>query len=168
MPDFEKPFVLYADACHEGLGAVLCQVDENKRCRPNAYYSRKLTNRQRKYAIGEKELMAIVFSMEHFKIYLYGREFIVRTDHRPLQWLKELDNPSTRLARWLIIVRQFDFKIEFIDGHKNAAADALSRFFIFGEEEQTDDTEPGIILNNILIPSLLNETQSNDSDISLL
>ena len=101
--------------------------------------------------------MAIVFSMEHFKIYLYGREFIVRTDHRPLQWLKDMDNPSTRLARWLIIVRRFDFKIEFIDGHRNAAADALSRFFIFGEKENTDDSEPGIFLDNIRILSLLNE-----------
>ena len=81
--------------------------------------------------------MDIVFSMEHFKIYLFGRELIVRTDHRPLQLLKELDNPSTRLARWLIIVRQVDFKIEFIDGHKNAAADALSRFFVYGEENRT-------------------------------
>ena len=55
---------------------------------------------------GEKELMAIVFAMVHFKVNLYGREFIVRTDHRPLQWLKKLASPSTRLARWLQIVRQ--------------------------------------------------------------
>ena len=124
LTDFEKPFILYTDACHEGIGAVLCQVDNNKRFRPNAYYSRKLTNREKKYAIGEKELMTIVFNMEHFKIYLFGREFTVRTDHGPLQWLKNMDNPSMRLARWLIIIRQFDFKIEFIDRHKNAVADA--------------------------------------------
>ena len=85
MPNFDKPFILYTNACHESLGAVPCQVDDNKRCRPNAYYTRKLTHREKKYAIGEKELMSIVFSMEHFKIYLYGREFVVRTDHRPLQ-----------------------------------------------------------------------------------
>ena len=45
--------------------------------------------------------MAIVFSVDDFKIYLLGREFIVRTDHR--LWLKEFDYLSTRLARWLII-----------------------------------------------------------------
>ena len=72
--------------------------------------------------------MAIVFAMGHFKVYLYGREFIVRTDHRPLQWLKNLASPSTRLARWLLMVRQFEFKIEFVSGISNAAADALSRF----------------------------------------
>ena len=53
-------------------------------------------------------------------------------------------------------MRQFDFKIEFIDGHKNAAADALSRFFLYREEEPDEESEPGIILNNIRIPSLLN------------
>ena len=47
----------------------------------------------------------------------------------------------------------------------NAAADALSRFFMFGEEETNEESEPGIILNNIRIPSLLNENQSNDDDI---
>ena len=135
MPDFAKPFVLYTDACDEGLGAVLCQMEDTKKCRPVAFYSRKLKTSERKYAIGEKELMAIVFAMEHYKIYLYGREFVVRTDHRPLQWLRDLKNPSTRLARWLIIARQFIFKIEFISGIQNAAADALSRYFIHGEED---------------------------------
>ena len=129
---------LYTDACNLGLGAVLSQEDEDKKCRPLAFYSKKLTKSQLKYAIGVKELMAIFFGMEKFKIYLIGPEFIVRTDHRPLQWLKDLSNPSTRLrllsARWLIIARQFDFKIEFISGNKNVVADALSRYFIYGKK----------------------------------
>ena len=99
MPDLRKLFILYTDACHERLGAVLCQEDADKKCRPNAYYSRKLTAREKKSVIGENELMAIVFSMDNFKINLFGREFTVRSDHRPLQWLNNMDNPSTRLAR---------------------------------------------------------------------
>ena len=48
-------------------------------------------------------------------------------------------------------MRQFDFKIEFIDGHKNAAADALSRFFINGEEDQDEENEPGIIVQDVIV-----------------
>ena len=148
MPDFTQQFIVYTDACDEGLGAVLCQNDQAKKCRPVAFYSKKLTKAERKYATGENELMAIVFAMGHFKVYLYGREFIVRTDHPPLQWLKNLTSPSTRLARWLLMVRQFEFKIEFVSGISNAAADALSRFFIYDDEEE-DESEPGIVLNNV-------------------
>ena len=111
----------------------------------------KIENKRKKEAIGEKELMAIVFAMEHYKIYVYGREFVVRTDHRPLQWLRDLKNPSTRLARWLIIARQFILKIEFISGIQNAAADALSRYFIHGEEGDDEIEKPGIVLNKIQI-----------------
>ena len=108
----------------------------------------KKVDKSRTYATGEKELMAIVFAMGHFKVYLYGREFIVRTDHRPLQWLKNLSSPSTHLARWLLMVRKFEFKIEFVSGIINAAADALSRFLIYGDEEE-DESEPGVVFNNV-------------------
>ena len=50
---------------------------------------------------------------------LYGKEIVVRTDNRPLQWLKNLENPATRLARFLIIARHFAFRIEFISGKQN-------------------------------------------------
>ena len=83
MPDFTQHFIVYTDACDEGVGAVLCQNDHAKKCRPVAFYSKKLTKTERKYATAEKELMAIVFAMSHFKVYIYGREFIFRTDHRP-------------------------------------------------------------------------------------
>ena len=143
-----KQFIVYTHACDEGLSSVLCQNDKSKICRPVAFYSKKLTKAERKYATGEKELMAIVFAMGHFKVYLYGREFIVRTDHQPLQRLKNLPSPSTRLARWLLMVRQFEFKTEFVIGISNAAAYSLSRFFIYGDEEE-DDSEPCIVLNNV-------------------
>ena len=166
MPNFSKPFVLYTDACDDGLGAVLCQLDDNVKCRPVAFYSRKLKASEKKYAIGEKELMAIVFAMEHYKIYLYGKEFVVRSDHRPLQWLKDLKNPSTRLARWLIIARQFNFKIEFISGVQNAAADALSRFFTHGLDGEEVE-EPGIVLCKIQTV-LDTHVESSDENLETL
>ena len=52
MPNFNKPFILYTDACNLGLGAVLSQEDEDKKCRPVAFYSKKLTKSELKYAIG--------------------------------------------------------------------------------------------------------------------
>ena len=163
MPNFAREFMLYTDACDEGLGAVLCQEDEEQKLRPVAFYSRKLTASERKYAIGEKELMAIVFAMEHYKVYLYGKEFVVRTDHHPLQWLNDLKNPSTRLDRWLIIARQFAFRIKFISGTQNAAAYELSRYFLFSGEEVDEVEEPGVILNNILIEKHAAATTSDEN-----
>ena len=57
---------------------MLYQIDDTKKYRPVAFYSRKLKVSEKKYARGEKELMAIVFAMDHYNIYLYGKEFIVR------------------------------------------------------------------------------------------
>ena len=71
MPNLNKPFIVNTDACNLGLGAVLSQEEEDKKCRPVAFYSKKLTKSELKYAIGEKELTAIVIGMEKFKIYLF-------------------------------------------------------------------------------------------------
>ena len=87
---------------------------------------------------------------------MFGKEFVLRTDHRPLQWLKDLKNPSTRLARWLIIARPF--KIEFIIGVQNSAADALSRFFTHGIDGEEVE-EPGIVLNKIQTGSSSSSTR---------
>ena len=91
--------------------------------------------------------MAIVFAMVHFaKVYLYWREFIVKTDHRLLQWLKNLACFSNLLATWQLIVIQFKFKIEFVSGISNMETDALSILIMYGDEEE-GETEPGIVLN---------------------
>ncbi|CAB0033556.1 unnamed protein product [Trichogramma brassicae] len=79
------------------------------------------------YAAIEKELLAIVFAVQHFRPYLYGRKFTIVTDHKPLVWLHNLKNPTSRLARWKEKLRDYDYEIVHKPGKVNANADALSR-----------------------------------------
>ena len=97
-------------------------------------------------------MMAIVLGIEFFRPYLYGRRFVVRTDHRPLTWLRDSATTSGRLARWLIKVREYDIAIEFISGVDNVIADAFSRYFLEDRtsEEEDDDENDDMIVNNIV------------------
>ena len=79
------------------------------------------------YPTPEKELLAIVMAIEHWHTYLYGRKFVVYTDHQPLAWLLNKKNPHPRLERWLIRLAQYRFEIKYRKGIENVVADALSR-----------------------------------------
>ena len=76
LPDFEHPFILETDASNIGVGAVLSQVINSVK-RPIGYYSKSLSIAERKYAVIERELYAIVLGVEHNKYYLLGNKFIV-------------------------------------------------------------------------------------------
>ena len=80
LPNYSLPFYLRADASDKGLGAVLLQ-DYNGTKMPVSYASRKLLDRESRFPATEKELLAIVWSIEKFKRYIYGKEFILQTDH---------------------------------------------------------------------------------------
>jgi hypothetical protein len=66
---------------------------------PIAYFSKHLSKTERNYSTSERELLAIVLSVEHFKEYVYGRQFRILSDHEPLKFLATTDVPSPRLAR---------------------------------------------------------------------
>lgn len=83
-PNFTLPFIVETDASGHGLGAVLLQANH-----PIAYYTKVLGLRARSKPIHEKELMAIVFAIEKWRHYLFGRQFVVRTDQRSLKYLLE-------------------------------------------------------------------------------
>ena len=125
-PDFNKPFVVTTDASDFALGAVLSQ-GQIGRDLPIAYASRTLDKAETNYSTTEKELLAIVFAVKHFRPYLYGHKFTLVTDHRPLLWLNGLKDPVSRLARSKIKLTKFDYDIVYKRGIANSNADALSR-----------------------------------------
>ena len=88
------------DASGEGLGAVLSQVVGG--CEHIlAYASRVLSNNERKYCATRREMLALVWAVHHFRPYLYGKEFQIRTDHNCLKWLLSFKEPEGQVARWL-------------------------------------------------------------------
>lgn len=75
----------------------------------------------------EQELTAIHWAVLHFRPYLYGRKFLIRTDHRPLVYLFSIKNPTSKLTRMRWDMEEYDFSIEYIKGKSNVVADAFSR-----------------------------------------
>ena len=98
IADPSKPFVLQTDASNRGLGAVLSQVDAQREEHQIAYASRKLFPRERKYSVIEKECLALVWALKVFRVYLFGQEFVVETDHQPLPWLCQMWNSNAQLT----------------------------------------------------------------------
>lgn len=124
-PDFSEnnTFTLSTDASKIGLGAVL----SNSNGKVVAYASRNLKPAETRYPVIELELLAIVWAIRHFRPYLYGKKFIIKTDHKPLIYLFGMTDPSSRLTKFRLYLEEYDFNIEYIPGRHNAAADALSR-----------------------------------------
>ena len=108
FPCFEQKFVLDCDASDYGLGAVISQrQDETEKV--IAYASRVLEDRERRYSTTKKEMLAMVYAIKHFRHYLYGRPFKVRTDHNALKWLQSFKEPEGQVARWLETLAQYDY-----------------------------------------------------------
>lgn len=137
FPDFDKPFVLTTDASNFAIGAVLSQgpIGSDK---PVAYASRTLSDTESRYSTIEKELLAVIWAVKHFRPYLYGKKFIIYTDHRPLAWLYSLKEPNSKLTRWRLRLEEYDFEIKYKKGQQNTNADALSRIRINAVDDDLD------------------------------
>ncbi|CAA0826979.1 Unknown protein [Striga hermonthica] len=122
LPDFSQPFIVECDASDAGLGAVLQQQN-----RPIAYFSRPLAARHVKLPAYEKELVGLAKAIQHWRPYLWGRSFIIRTDHYSLKFLLEQRIITSPQQRWLSKLMGFDFTVEYRAGRENVVADALSR-----------------------------------------
>ena len=126
FPTVDGEFILDTDASNHGLGAVLSQIQDGKE-KVLAYYSRVFNKAERNYCVTRRELLAIVDSFKTFHHYLYGRKFLVRTDHVSLRWLMSFKDLEGQLARWLERLQEYDFEIQHRAGKLHSNADALSR-----------------------------------------
>ncbi|KAL4557540.1 hypothetical protein LXL04_035721 [Taraxacum kok-saghyz] len=124
LPDFSKPFEIECDASGLGLGAVLMQSRK-----PIAYFSKALSDKNLTKSAYEKELMALVLAIQHWRPYLLGRDFTVFTDQKSLRHLLEQRITTTDQQNWLAKLMGYKFSILYKPGRDNTAADALSRVF---------------------------------------
>lgn len=138
FPDSNRIFIIQVDASDYGIGAVLMQnVDQSDK--PVAYMSQKLNHQQRNWNTTEKECFAVVSSIKKWHHYVFGRDFIVKTDHHSLCWLNKSHNNNPKLNRWRMFLQDYSFTIEHVKGKSNCVADCLSRYPI---DSSTDiDTE---------------------------
>lgn len=126
-PDFQKPFEVHTDASDFGVGAMLTQTIDDVE-HPIAYMSKSLSAQERNYSITEREALAVLVALEHWRCYLdNGHKFTVFTDHSALKWFLNLNNPTGRLARWGVRLSAFNFEIKHRRGSDNVIPDALSR-----------------------------------------
>jgi len=126
LPTDEGTFILDCDASDKAIGAVLSQIQDGEE-RPVCYASQLYDKHQQNYNVTRKELLALVTFVKKFRQYLLGAQFLVRTDHAALQWLKRTPEPIGQQARWLEILEEFNFTVEHRPGSKHCNADALSR-----------------------------------------
>jgi transposase InsO family protein len=119
-----KPLTLQVDSSTKGIGAVL--VQEGK---PIAYASKAMTDTETRYANIERELLAVVYGCQKFHTYLYGRKFLVESDHKPLEQIakKNLTKAPPRLQRMLLRLQPYNMEIRYKPGKQMVLADALSR-----------------------------------------
>lgn len=161
FPDFdqENEFVIQTDASGEAVGAVLCNQD----MRPVAYASRPLNKAEKNYPTIQKELVAIVWAIKYFRPYVFGRRFTIMTDHKPLVYLFSMKDPSSRLLKFRLTLEEYDFKINYVKGKENSAADALSRISISSNTLKEMNAEIMTVMTRGQ-KRRMNETNDNDID----
>lgn len=162
-PDFQRPFRLTCDASNVAIGCVLSQLTAGSDL-PVAYASRTLIDAERRLSTIERELLAIVWGVQYFRPYLFGRKFMILSDHKPLQWLNSIKEPNSKLFKWRTRLAAYDFTIEYKKGQLNTNADALSRIELVNNLEDTPgdpDYEPTSVEIDAAVEEMVNGLTPN-------
>ena len=127
-PRIDRIFILDTDACFEAIGAVLSQINETGDEVVIAYGSRHLTSHEKGYCVTRKELLALHEYVLHFRQYLYGKEFIARTDHKALVFMNTTKKAiSPQFQTWMANLSEYNFILKYRKGEDHSNADGLSR-----------------------------------------
>lgn len=153
----DVPIKVTCYASPKGIGAVLSHVYSNGDERPIAFASRVLTKAERNYSQLDREALGLVFGVKAFHQIIYGRKFVLETDHKPLTFIFGPKNglplmAASRVQRWAVFLTAYDFEIKHIKGSDNGPADSLSRNLItdFKNSVKENDTEEYTYLNYVI------------------
>jgi hypothetical protein len=126
-PRTDRPMKVVCDASDHGMGAMLAQDDENGVERPIAFASATFADEATRYTTTEKEGLAVVWAVKHFRPYIHGVPTVIVTDHSALSYIFAMGDPPPRIARWVMELAQYDLSYIHRKGSCNSVADALSR-----------------------------------------
>lgn len=166
-PNMNKQFILTTDASGKAIGYILGQLDDQKRERVIAYGGRSLKSYERKWATTDLEMLAVAEGIKHFHVYLANCQFTIYTDHQALTCLKNAKYSSGKLARWAVLLEQYQFDIQHRPGKSNGNADALSRRDYNEEETNDEESLPDIPSPNSFVASAnLDLTPQTDQTVT--
>ena len=152
-PSLNLPFTLTTDASNVAAGAVLHQLDGEIQL-PIEFFSRKFSTTESKYSTFDRELLAIVLAVKHFRQFLEGRPVTVFTDHKPILHCLTMKDPSTRVLRQITFLSSFDINFKYVAGKDNVVADCFSRTVL-----------AAITSIPLFTPDLLRATPPSDNDL---
>ena len=127
-PDPELPHILTTDWSQKGMGAVRSQVDRLGKEHPVCYASWTCNPAEKNYGSCEGVCLAVVWATQHFREYLFGSPFTLVTYHEPLKWLMTTNKTTGKLARWSLLLQEYDIGVIHKRVVLNTNADCLSRF----------------------------------------
>ena len=126
FPNTKLPYALHTDASAKAVGAILTQVQGGHE-RVIAYLSHQLSPTQSRWSTVEREAYSLVHALDHLRCYLWGAEFTVYTDHRPLTSFFRSKFKNAKLERWALRVSEYGCEIEYRQGKNHVRPDMLSR-----------------------------------------
>jgi hypothetical protein len=139
IPNFNKPFLVECNSSSIGFGAILHQGNG-----PIAFFSHLIAPRHAKLAAYERELIGLVIAVKHWRPYLWGRTFLIRSGHYSLKYILDQCLSAIPQHQWVSKLLGYDFTVEYKPGKQNIVVDALSRW---------DATEPSLMaLSEITFP----------------
>jgi hypothetical protein len=126
-PDENKGYIIHTDASGRAIAGVLLQKDDDGHYYIVSTASRVLNAAEQRYSTCECELLAIVYALDRFKVYIYGHKIVLCTDNKSLIFVHKCVITSKRVARWMLNIQECDIEIRHIKGVQNHLADVLSR-----------------------------------------
>lgn len=132
-PDPGQQFFVEVDASDIGVGAILSQRSpQSNKLDPCACFSKRLSDTERNYDVGNHELLAVVLALQEWRHWLEGAQhpFVIWTDHKNLSYLRTARRLNSRQARWALFLGRFKFTLAYRPGSKSTKPDALSRLHI--------------------------------------
>lgn len=166
-PDFTKTFIVHLDASKLALGATLSQEADDGQLRLLNCTSRKFNVHELNYPVHEKEQLALIHCLEHWRHYLLGAKTIAYTDNIATRHIRTAQNPSSRQVRWLQVIERYDIDIRHIAGTSNKAADTLSRLNVIHnvQDENIEQSETESIRNEAEIESEIGEVHGDIEEV---